>query len=978
MAKEIQTDPRRTFPVFILPWLLGLLMLALFWFTLNRWINLLNVGQVAQVSDMVWQPQLFGPLTYLVTLPISWLSTAQIPFALNLTSAILGALSLTILARCVAIMPQDRTEAQRQREKSDFGFLTGWQAYLPPVLAVLLMGLQLTFWQHATSFTGEMVSLLVFAIIFWQLLEYRLDENEWRLLIAAILLGAGIAESWMFVGFFPLFLVAVIWLKKLEFFKAGFLIRMALGGALGLAFIFLLPLVAKFTADFKIGLWESIKPALRNNWLLLKSIKQSDVRTNFALASLSSLLPLLLISFRWSTGFGDSSRIGMALTRLMVHLVHGAIFTVCVWVLFGPAFSAGQLLGGTCLSLNFISALCVGYCCGYFLLVFSRKPAPTRRDPRPAPILPPALMWLCPVIITGTLLASVAAVSVLLYQNRPIVSEMNADTLLKFAQFTTENLPPKGSVLLADSDAPGQDQPLRAILIQSAIARAGRTADYPVLDTQSLNWGPYHRNIQSRYPKVIPRLTPETNDFISPLKTFEMIINLAKSNSICYLNPSYGYYFEQFYQEPRGLLFPMVSYDEKNPLPPPLSAEQITFNEQFWDRVVAALAPLVIKTVTVQDPVEPKNILGKLLLRLHSVPLQNQNAVLVGIFCSRSLNDWAVRLQRAGQLEKAARRFQQALDFNPDNIVAQLNFDFNAQLRAGETIEVNPARVTADAYGKHRNWNAVVTANGPFDDASFCFVAGVQYAQNSLFRQSAIELMRVNQAAPNDIATRVQLAQAFLFGRQSDRALETLREPMQNPARFGLTPDNSALVNLLAASAHFQKDEIPAGTRLLEAEVARHPEDEMLLTAAVQVFMLRGLYTNALHVIDTKLARTPDDVTWLFGKGYASIQIGAFEESIKAMSRVLTIQTNDDSARFNRALAYLRNDQLDKSRADYAQLQSSYTNNYQIAFALGEIAWRKKENAEALRNYRIYVANAPTNTSEFATVRDRIAELGGK
>ena len=59
-------------------------------------------------------------------------------------------------------------------------------------------------------------------------------------------------------------------------------------------------------------------------------------------------------------------------------------------------------------------------------------------------------------------------------------------------------------------------------------------------------------------------------------------------------------------------------------------------------------------------------------------------------------------------------------------------------------------------------------------------------------------------------------------------------------------------------------------------------------------------------------------------------------------------------------------------------MQLTYTNAYPVAYGLAEIAWRKKENAESLRNYQIYLANAPTNTPEFSTVRERIRQLGGK
>ena len=208
-----------------------------------------------------------------------------------------------------------------------------------------------------------------------------------------------------------------------------------------------------------------------------------------------------------------------------------------------------------------------------------------------------------------------------------------------------------------------------------------------------------------------------------------------------------------------------------------------------------------------------------------------------------------------------------------------------------------------------------------------------------------------------------------------DRALEAIHDPLTQPGKFGLNEKNSTGINVLDASVHFQKNELADGSRLLELEITRHPDDEMLLTATTQVYFQRGLFTNALKVIDRKLARTPDDVIWLFGKGYACIQLGSYADSIKAMTRVLQLQTNNDSARFNRALAYFKSEQLDQARADYAALQASYTNNFPVAYGLGEIAWQKKETSEALRNYDIYLANAPTNTPEYSTVAERVKSL---
>jgi tetratricopeptide (TPR) repeat protein len=364
-------------------------------------------------------------------------------------------------------------------------------------------------------------------------------------------------------------------------------------------------------------------------------------------------------------------------------------------------------------------------------------------------------------------------------------------------------------------------------------------------------------------------------------------------------------------------------------------------------------------------------------MHLHAASEGNQNALKIGIFCSRSLNEWGVELQRAGELDKAAARFQQALSFNPENVVAQNNLEFNGVLRTNAVPEINLGKVTPDAFGQYRSWNEVVTADGPFDDISFRLFAGFQLiqSQNLYFRQGAAEFARVIQLAPDNLLARLQLAQIYLLNRLPDKALEYLHEPLANPDKFGLNASNSINLNVLVSAAYFQQNKISEGSRLLNREVNRHPDDNVLLSAATQAFFMRGLYTNALDVIETRLAQTPDDPTWLFGKGYAYIQLGDYDNAVKAMTRVLEIQTNNSSARFNRALAYFKSDKLDAARADYAALQETYTNSFQVAFGLGELAWRQTNNSEALRNYQIYLANAPTNSLEYSNITERVKSL---
>ena len=987
MPKDNQTDPRKDFAPRLLPWLLGAVMLVVYWFTMNPWVTLLNLGQVAAVSGWVWQPQIFNPLTYLVTLPFHWLPAAQIPAALNFFSIVCGAVTLGLLARSVALLPHDRTEMERTRERSDFSFLTGWMAWFPPALAVGFGGLQLAFWEHATSFTGESFELLLFAVILWQLLEYRLDEREWRLYLAAIIYGAGLTENWAMTAFFPLFIVAIIWLRKLDFFNPGFLLRMALGGLAGMLFYFLLPLTIKLSGNFPLTLWETLRPNLRTDWLVVKSIRIAEVRHDLALMSLTTLLPILAMSIRWSSSFGDHSRIGTTLVNYMIHVVNAVLFSVLIWVMFDPPFSPHQLvpqmgMNAPALTLYYLTALGIGYYFGYFLLVFGKSPQTSRRKSKPEPALPRNLLWLCPVITAGTFATAILATGLLIYKNAPIIRSVNDDTFQQYARGSTQNLPANSGILLCDSDNATQDQPTRSYLLQAELAREGRAKNYPVLDTQSLNWAPYHKYLHQRFPKLWPQ-TVATNDFggVSPLRIFTLLNQLSKTNQLCYVNPSFGYYFEEFYQEPHGMDYVMKLLPEDTLLPPLLDRKLIAENASFWTNVIAACQPAIEKALHPPDFSYPHNAAEWFMMHLHVPPEPNPNALLVGLFYSRNLNYLGVQCQLAGELEPAANYFSEATNLNPDNVVAGINLDFNRTLRAGTPTAVDLSRVSADQFGKYRDWTQVINANGPFDETSFCFENGLIAMQNSplpLLRQALASFTRVRQLAPDNLAARLFIAQICIFSRQPERALEALHDPLTRPFRFSLTEYNSTELDVLAAAAHFQKNEVADGVNLLETEITRHPDDEMLLTAAAQAYFMRGLYTNAIHVINRKLARTPDDPQWLFGKGFASIQLGAYNDAVTAFSQILATQTNNPDALFNRAIAYLQSDRLDAARADYHQLQTTYTNSFQVAYGLGEIAWRKHETNEMVRNYHLYLANAPTNSAEFKTVRERLSQLGVK
>jgi tetratricopeptide (TPR) repeat protein len=973
MATENRIDPRKNFVPRFLPWLLAASAFVIYWLTLNRWVSLFNVGYVAKISGWTWQPEVFNPISFLVTYPLRWLPAAAIPVALDIFTAACAALTLGLLARSVSILPQDRTEAQRKRERSDFSFLTIWSAWLPPVLAVLVCGLQLTFWEQATNCTGEMFDLLLFAFIVWSLLEYRLDEREWRLFLAALVYGAGMTDNWAMVGFFPIFIAAIIWSRGLNFFNVRFLTQMALFGLVGMLFYFLLPLLASASGKFQFSFWQILKINLGGQFEMVKLFfTRPDVRQTLGLLSLASLVPVFMLSIRWKSSFGDRSELGVKLTSFMFYVIHGIFFGLCLWVAFDPPFSARhQNLGIPFLTFYFLGALSIGYFSGYLLLVFGKEPTGKSQPQNPSP-----LQFLNLPILGGVWLLSVLAVAGLIHKNLPQIRATNDDTFKRYGSLVEENLPRGGGILLCDSEDQGRDNPVRLFLTEAALTRDGRVTDFVPLDTLSLQVPAYQRFLHERFPKRWPQLVSATQtNLLNPIGLISVLATLAQTNDLFYLHPSAGYYFEQFYAEPHGLVYKLKTLPNDTLLPPLPDKNLIAENESFWSKTEQQSFAPIVRAVTPIDPNAPQTFGEKLFAHLHVAPEPNQNAVIAGMLYSRNLDFWGVQLQRAGELEKAAARFDAAQKINPDNVVAQINLQFNQNLRAGRRVPVDLSTVTADQFGKYRSWSQVILANGPFDEPSFSFEDGIVLVQGGLVRQAVAPFTRVRELAPDNLPARFWLGQLYEISHLPDRAIEALRDPMEQPEKFSLAETNSTQLNILAATAYFQKNDIEHGTRLIELEISRHPTNDDILTTATQIYLARGLPANALAVIDRKLNYSPDDINWLYNKGYVAIQLQKYDVAIAALSRVLAVQTNNYDALFKRAGAYLQLGKLDEAGADYASLQQSFTNSVQAAYGLGEIAWRKHETNEAIRNYGIYLANAPANTAEATNIVERLKSL---
>ena len=957
-----------------LPWLLGIAALILLLGTLNHslsflpdWMTPFSLPPAAaRLAGWTWQPEFVAPVFYLVTYPIRLMPEKMIPLALNVFSAICGTLALVQLARSVAILPHDRTRDQRERQSNDQFLLNIPTAWLPPLFAVIACGLQLTFWEHGTNGTVEMFDLLLFSYVLRSLLEFRLDEKEGRLYLAALVFGAGMANNLAMIGFFPLFIIALVWTRKIAFFNLKFLTRMALCGLAGLAFYLVLPSIATASGDNTFTFWDILKSNFQSQKLLLLLFP----RTTILLLSLTSILPVFMLSIRWSSQFGDPSRVGVIFTTLAFHLSHVVVLLACSWMMLEPAFSPRKVGFGlfAFLPLYYLGALSIGYYSGYLLLVSRAMDSRTAKASALERFLQHATLIFIALLLIGIS-------TILIHRNLPQIRLTNGQIQKQFATDLAAGLPKNGIIV--------SDDPRRLWTLQDFLTQQGRAKDYTFLCSQWLPAPPYQYYLKRLHPNWVNPKFPgaDKKAAVQDLELVEMMKSLAKTNAITYLHPSFGYYFESFITQPAGLALRLILHDSD--LVAPLQSEEtIALNEKFWstasDGLLKTLLPFTSPPEETSKYPFPENVYRKIGLR----PESNADAVAIGGFYSRSLVHWAVELQKAGNYEKPVKHFELAFKLNPQNVVAQDNLVFNKKFRSGGTANVEITKSIEDRFGKYRSWDAVLTLNGPYDDPSLTYAQGYVFLQGGLIRQAAQSFDRVRAQSTNDIGSRLWLGQINLNRKFPDRTLELIREIRDIAARTPGLSTNLTDLFTLEASAYFAKNDPATATQIIETNLVNFPDNFTILSAACKAYADNGRYTNALDINERLLKLAPEETSSLINKGCFLVEVAGFDEAIKAFTQVLNIETNTTSethvrAVLYRAIANFRTDKLDEAQKDYEFVQRQVPKLPQINYGLGEIAYRRKDTNAAIRNYEAYLTNASPKTTEYKYVGERLTELKG-
>jgi tetratricopeptide (TPR) repeat protein len=950
-----------------LPWAIFAAALVVYIATLNRWISFTSLPYATRVMGLAWGPSLHEPLFWLVTSPFQLLPVAARPYSLNLFSALCGALALGFLGRSVLLLPHDRTQEQRDKERAEFGLLGVRLAWVPAVFAVMACGFQLTFWENATVASGEMFNLMLFAFIIRCILEYRVDERATWLLRAALVYGLAIPNNWAMISYLPLFLVALIWVRGLAFFNVQFLLRMFLAGSVGLLLYLLLPIVQSHSHLASVPFWTALKANLKDQETYLQVFFNryrlfSSDRPLWILI-LPSLLPILLMAIRWPSYFGDTSPLGVAIASFTFHLVHFVLLLLCIWVALDPGMSPRFHIEEPLrpylpmLTFYYLGALSIGYFTGYFLLVFGEAPARGQRNVQFFQYLNMGVRLLLLILV-------VMAPILLVLRNLPQVKLANGRMYSDLAASLVKGLP-KDSVVLSDD--------WRRIAL--AQIHAGRDRkNFIFLDTDALKWPDYQGHLKKQYGEQWPFKVPAdkkalTKDF----ELMDMVRQLSATHPLYYLHPSFGYYFEMFYPVPRGMVYELARCPTNSLLNPPVSDAVVAENESFWSGARSGALKPLLDTRSTNGHLIFRAVQG-LEEKLRLPRAAEANAAAVGALYSRSLDFWGVQLQRRGELQKAAAALQLAKDLKEDNIAATVTLAFNQNLQAGKRQGAALGRSVEDQFDKYRDWEQVLNINGPFDEPAVCFEQGKLFVKNTLNRQAAQEFYRAAQLIPESLTARLLLAQLSVQQNFPTEALDWVKKIKSDPLLERGTETNLETVLNVEAASYFLLHKPEEAKRAVDDALERDPTNPLLRTTAVQLYFNFGVFSNAIPILDHELSLSPTNSEALAKKGYALMQMTNYNEALPLFSKVLETQTNNHMVRLDRAIGYLKLDKLDEARGDYEKLQKVFPTAYQVYYGLGEVAYRKHETNEAIRNYEMYLGNAPTN-SERKTIAERVEEM---
>jgi tetratricopeptide (TPR) repeat protein len=611
------------------------------------------------------------------------------------------------------------------------------------------------------------------------------------------------------------------------------------------------------------------------------------------------------------------------------------------------------------LSFDYLNALAIAFLSGKLLFVSQIRP--TRRGR--------GFSWLLNVWARRGAPAGLIVLSTILFiglmlRSAPAIFPANHQPLESFGALAAASLPAGGGLVLSEDAT-------KLAIFQAALAHQRDRSGVQVVDLYLLPYPEYRAALERQQSRGW--LTPPTAHALNSSELLGLLVKLAGTNRIFFLQPSPGhYFFEHFYPEPHAALTELKPYSGDQVRPPPLAPAAFAAGEEFWDEAWAKqLQPVSQGGARLAGSKTMEAIFRRVLLS----PLPDRQHVLLGWWYSYSLTSWGVELQRGGRLPAAQKRFEQALALSPRNWSAAMDLQCNTNLQAGKILDLAGMTAAADQLGDFKNFARVMCRCGPFDDPGLCFLFGHACQQFGWPRQALQQLERANALAPAALPTALALAEFYSRYRMADPVFEIIQRVRAN--RFTSTnqlADVELELSLLEAKAWVYKTNLPNARRILQSILQQRPNDTPAANLVFQTYQAIGDLTNALTVVTSQLALAPDNPAALNNQAAILIQLNRAGDAVSILNHALAI-TNSPAIRLNRAIAYLQSGNLAASEADYHQLENSSSNIFQIHYGLAEIARQRHDTNLALHYFASCLSHATPGTALWETARKYRDEL---
>jgi tetratricopeptide (TPR) repeat protein len=924
-----------------LPWIIGFAALVVYGVTLNPWVSFQSIRSTGMALGFDWWNfQITQPLFNLLGALMQWLPGGIQVFALNIVTAVFAALTLMLLARTVALLPHDRTQDQRLRNTSEnFALLKIPTAWLPPVGAVFVCGWQLTFWEHATVGTGEMLNLLLFAYVVRCLAEYRISLRESWLYRLALVYGIGMATNWAMIGFLPVCLTAILILKGMQFFQPKFLLRMISLGLLGLLFYFYNPIMGAMNASEptsfgKLLQWEFVN---QRNALL------APTRTGVLLLSLSSVASFVMLIARWPGNFGDVSGFGAAVTKFLFRAIHIFFLGTLIWVAFDGVYSPRNPrlgYGRAMLPFYYLGAVMVGYLVGYFLLLGAVEPAKKWQRSGTGRMIN---RLLSAVVLIG----AVAVPVLLLQKNLPTIRAENGRFSRQYVEQIIAELPEAGSLLLSQRDDV-------SLMIEAAFL--GKRNPHFVTRVPRLVDPRFHFRASRRHKEW-----PDPGDYgekqrLDARGVFVFLAQMSNLKPIWSLETIAGTLLsENGIPSARGPVFQYGPYPTNSPYAPELSAELAAVQAKSS----ADLAEFI------------KSFLPSLETKARSMEQ-------LGRLYSARANRLGAALQSQGKNEAARMWFEQALALYADNQCATINLDANEALRAGEPGISNRRDLLEEGLDKNGTWERLLDANGPVDEMETRLHFGDMLARGGFYRQAAGEYRRAIALAPTNYIASLKLADSLLQGRYpvlAESALAQYRSvAATNTVPAGAAAEHARIDVLLDYSGR-NHEEIAIR---LKGAVDRHPNNVMLMNSLSDVHINAHQFTNAITVLERILKLAPEHLSAMGNLGAAYAQVGRFQDSLDVLDRLVAKSAADPNAHLNRGLPLRKLDRLEEAEATYLEALELNPNLLPAMLGLGYTEIAKDNRPAAVVHFEKWRARISPANPLYGEITALVAKLKGK